>query len=83
MVLSTSLVAHAIPNKHGIPVFVADVLKIPYNFCFNVLDLEFWTNTNADTIMATPTWVVNFASPGFTSGTFASSVIAASTGGAL
>jgi hypothetical protein len=62
MVLSTSLVANAIPNKHRIPIFVVDVLKIPYNFCFNVLGLEFWTNTNADTIMATPTWVVNFAS---------------------
>ena len=82
MVLSTSLVANAIPNKHGIPVFVADVLKIPYNFCFNVLDLEFWTNTNADTIMATPNMGCELCRPGFTSGTFASSVIAASTGGA-
>jgi len=59
MVVSSLLVAHAIPNKHGIPVIVVDALKIPYNFCFNVLGLEFWTNTNADTILATPTWIVN------------------------
>jgi hypothetical protein len=59
MVLSSLLVAHAIPNKHGIPVIAVDALKIPYNFCFNLLGLEFWTNTNADTILASPTWIVN------------------------
>ena len=59
LVVSGLLVAQAVPNKHGIPVIVVDVLKVPYNFCFNVLGIEFWTNTNADTIMATPTWIVN------------------------
>jgi hypothetical protein len=58
MGVESTLVRHALPNHHGISVVLLDVLKIPYNFAFNVLGLEFWTNDNAAT-NAAPVWVAN------------------------
>ena len=56
MKVDAALVARALPNHHGISTALLDVLKIPYNFAFNVCGLEFWTNTNAATLDP-PTWV--------------------------
>jgi len=59
MAISAALVAHALPSKHGVSTIVFDALKVAYNSCYNLLGLEFWTNTNADSIKTTPIWVVN------------------------
>lgn len=48
--LDSVLVARSLPSKHGIPMFLLDLLKIPYNFAYNVCGLELWTNTNASTL---------------------------------
>ena len=53
-----ALLRHALPNSHRISMVLLDALKIPYNFAFNILGLEFWTNDNAATNSA-PIWVVN------------------------
>lgn len=50
MKLDSALLARALPNKHGIPVFFLDLLKLPYNFAYNICGLEIWTNTNASTL---------------------------------
>jgi hypothetical protein len=57
--VNSRLVAHALPQHHGIPVFLLDLLKIPYNFALNVCGLEFWTNTNAATISDPLKWVAD------------------------
>lgn len=61
MMLEARLVARALPNRHGIPVALLDLLKVPYNLLLNVCGLEFWTNTNADTTPA-PVWTRNLPS---------------------
>lgn len=53
------LADRALPNHHGIPIALLDLLKIPYNFALNVCGLEFWTNTNATTTLDPLKWVVN------------------------
>ena len=58
MGLESALVAHAVPNKHGISMVLLDVLKIPFNFALNICGLEFWTNTNAATTLA-PKWIAS------------------------
>lgn len=50
--LDSVLVARSLPSKHGIPMFLLDFLKIPYNFAYNVCGLVLWTNTNASTLPA-------------------------------
>jgi len=55
MKLDSALLAHALPNTQGMPVFVLDLLKIPYNFAYNICGLEIWTNTNASTLLP-PVW---------------------------
>jgi hypothetical protein len=56
MVVDSRLMAHALPNHEGLPVFLLDALKIPYNFALNFCGLELWTNANAATV-ARPRWV--------------------------
>lgn len=57
------LVARSLPGKHGIPMFLLDFLKLPYNFAYNVCGLVLWTNTNASTLpppirtIAVPQWL--------------------------
>ena len=58
MQVDSALVARALPNHHGISTTLLDLLKVPYNFAFNVCGLEFWTNTNAATTDP-PSWVTN------------------------
>ena len=58
MSIKSRLVAHALPNEHGIPVGMLDALKIPYNFLLNICGLEFWTNTIAQ-FAEPPEWVRN------------------------
>jgi hypothetical protein len=48
--LDSVLLGRSLPGKHGIPMFVLDLLKLPYNFAYNVCGLELWTNTNASTL---------------------------------
>jgi hypothetical protein len=58
----TSVAVHAaLPNKHGINALEMYVLKVPYAFCYNILGLVFWTDTNASTISCAPKWIVNVA----------------------
>jgi hypothetical protein len=52
------LVSHSLPSKHGVSAVVLDGLKIPYNVMLNFFGLQFWTNTNADTITLPRKWVV-------------------------
>jgi hypothetical protein len=58
MKATSMLMAHAMPNKHGISMLTLDTLKLPFNFALNICGLEFWTNTNAATLDA-PRWVAN------------------------
>jgi hypothetical protein len=58
MKATSTLIAHAMPNKHGISMLTLDALKLPFNFAFNICGLEFWTNTNAPTLDA-PRWIAN------------------------
>lgn len=58
MKLDSALLARALPNKHGIPVFFLDFLKLPYNFAYNICGLEIWTNTNASTLPP-PIWTAH------------------------
>lgn len=60
--ITGTLVRHASADHHGIPLFLLDLLKIPYNFALNVCGLEFWTNTIADTVRDPLKWVVNLPS---------------------
>jgi FtsH-binding integral membrane protein len=58
----TSAAVHAaLPNKHGVSAWEMYVLKVPYAFCYNLLGLVFWTDTNAATLNCTPIWIVNVA----------------------
>jgi hypothetical protein len=50
MKLDSVLVARSLPGKHGIPMFLLDFLKLPYNFAYNVCGVVLWTNTNASTL---------------------------------
>ncbi len=50
MKLDSVLVARSLPEKHGIPMFLLDLLKLPYNFAYNICGLVLWTNTNASTL---------------------------------
>lgn len=42
-------VSDALPNTHGISVWMLDLLKIPFNFALNILGISLWTNTIAAT----------------------------------
>jgi hypothetical protein len=53
--VDSALVARALPNHQGLSLAVLDILKVPYNFAYNVCGLEFWTNTNAATLDP-PVW---------------------------
>ncbi|HXW54176.1 MAG TPA: hypothetical protein VEJ67_00405 [Candidatus Cybelea sp.] len=56
MRIDSALVARALPNHQGLSLAALDVLKVPYNFAFNVCGLEFWANTNSATLDP-PIWV--------------------------
>lgn len=58
MAVVSRVMAHSLPNNEGLPVFLLDVLKIPYNFALNFCGLELWTNANAATVGA-PRWVAD------------------------
>lgn len=49
------LAARALPSKHGFSLFKLDILKIPYNFAYNICGLVFWTNTDVSTLPP-PVW---------------------------
>ena len=42
-------VSAALPNAHGVPVWMLDLLKVPFNFALNILGVSLWTNTIAAT----------------------------------
>lgn len=58
MAVDARLMAHTLPNHEGLPIFLLDALKIPYNFALNFCGLELWTNANAATV-GTPRWVAD------------------------
>lgn len=58
MKIDSALVARGLPNNQGIPIVLLDVLKVPYNFAFNVCGLEFWIDTNAATL-GPPIWTTH------------------------
>jgi hypothetical protein len=58
MKVDSVLVARGLPNSQGIPILLLDVLKVPYNFVFNVCGVEIWINTNAPTL-ASPIWTTH------------------------
>ncbi len=58
MGVESTLVRHALPDQHNIPMVLLDALKIPYNFALNICGVEFWTNTIAATTEA-PRWIAN------------------------
>jgi len=47
--LTSLRVSSAIPNAHGIPIWMLDLLKVPFNFALNVAGVSLWTNTIAST----------------------------------
>lgn len=42
-------VSSALPNTHGISIWMLDLLKVPFNFALNILGVSLWTNTIAST----------------------------------
>jgi len=58
MKVDSALVARGLPNNEGIPVMLLDVLKVPYNFLYNVCGVELWINTNAATLDP-PIWATH------------------------
>ncbi len=54
MLAVSTAVSQAIPNKHQLNPVLMYALKVPYNFCYNVLGLRFWTDTNAATTICAP-----------------------------
>lgn len=59
--VDSALVARAVPNKQGFSLLLVDVLKIPFNFAYNVCGVQFWANTNA-AFLEPPIWVASVPS---------------------
>jgi hypothetical protein len=47
--LTSLRVSSALPNTHGIAIWMLDLLKVPFNFALNILGVSLWTNTIAST----------------------------------
>ncbi|MGA2433899.1 MAG: hypothetical protein ABSG25_01295 [Bryobacteraceae bacterium] len=54
MFVVSAAVSQAIPNKHQLNPVLMYALKVPYNVCYNLLGLVFWTDTNAATTLCIP-----------------------------
>lgn len=56
MVVTSMLVAGAVPNHHGLSTAVFDLLKVGYNISANFFGVVLWTDTNATTTGCNPVW---------------------------
>jgi hypothetical protein len=59
--ITNATVHAALPNKHGINPLEMYLLKVPYGFCYNILGLVFWSDTNARSTSCTARWIVSVA----------------------
>lgn len=59
--VDSALVARAVANRQGFSPMLLDILKIPFNFAYNVCGVQFWTNTNA-AFLEPPIWVARVPS---------------------